>query len=371
MRIECLQSELQRGIATAMRAVPAHATMPILECFLIRASADGIVIFSNNLEMGVEAKVEGNVFDGGEVAVNARMISDIVGKMPHGNVALETDDKLNIKLKSGKSKFTISGQHGESFTLPPIIQKEAAVTMPQGALRDAIVQTVFCASTVDTNKLMMGEYVECEGDKVRFTTLDGHRVAKREVALDKPTREELKAIVPASTLREVSKILAKDYESVVDIGITKSHILFELPEATIVSRLVEGQYFDVGQMIARACSNIKATFLKRQLADCIDRAIIFTNDSGRQNPIIFDFKNGECDISAVSQKGNFAESLSVSLEGDSIKVGFNPNFLLDVLKVVEDEEISLHMSNSKSPCMIKDDAGNYLYLVLPVAIQGM
>lgn len=367
MKIKCSQTELANKIKIVLKAVPNRSTMPILECILIDASGDEIKLISNDFEMGIITLVCGEISEHGIVAVNAKMLNDIICKLPKDEVKIFSDNMNNVKITCGKSKFHISGQSGDDFTMPPEIAKENSVCVTQTDLRNAIMQTSFSLSFEGSNKIMSGEHMEKIGGKLRFTALDGHRIAQRIIPIKSGCDEDVKAIVPGLPLREIAKTITGGYEDDINIYFCKYHMVFELPETTIITRLVEGQYFAVEQMM-KIEPNVTVKLANRDFADCIDRATLLIKEATKK-PVILNFSDDGCELSAESAHGVFTENVEIKKYGEDLKIGFDPRYLLEVLKAIDDDEITLQMLNRKAPCVIKDN-GTYNYLVLPVNITG-
>ena len=180
--------------------------------------------------------------------------------------------------------------------------------------------------------------------------------------------EDKKVIVPGKTLTEISKILSGELDDLVDIYFTDNHILFELDNTKVVSRLIEGNYFRVDQMLSNDYDT-KATINKRELLDCIDRATLFVKE-GEKKPIIMNLADHVMELKISSQIGSLDEMIDITLEGKDIKIGFNPRFLMDALRVIDDEQVTIYFMNPKAPCFIRNEEESYIYLILPVNFVG-
>lgn len=363
MKITCLKNDLLKAINISLKAVPVHSTMPILECILIDATHQDIRFITNDMELGIETLVQGRVDEGGVVAVQAKMFSDIVRKLPDNNVMISVDDRFNVYIVCEKSKFVISGLSGEDFAYLPAIERDKSVAISQFTLRQIISQTIFSISAVETNRLMTGELFEISGDVFRVISLDGHRISIRKTGLQR-SYDDMKVIVPGKTLNEISKILTGDIDDIIDMYITDNHILFEMPDTIIVSRLIEGKYFAVDQMISGDYDTV-VRINRQMMLRCIDRASLFVKE-GDKKPIILEITDENCSISIESPLGAMREDIDIEKQGRDLLIGFNPRFLLDALKAIDDEEITMYMTNAKSPCTIRDAEYSYTYLILPV-----
>lgn len=363
MKLICSKSNLLHGVNIVSKAVPTRTTMAILECILIDASANEIKLTANDMELGIETKIEGEIAERGIIALDAKIFSEIVRKLPDSDVTIETDSSFKTTITCEKAKFNIVGKSGEDFSYIPYIERNESITMSQFTLKEVIRQTIFSISDNDNNKLMTGELFEIEENNLKVVSLDGHRISIRNIEL-KNSYEHKKVVVPGKTLQEVSKILPGSVEDEVNIFLTGNHIVFEFDNTTVVSRLIEGEYFKIEQMLSSDYET-KIRINKRELLDCIDRATLLVKE-GDKKPIIMNITDGNMELKINSFIGSMNEDIDIAKEGQDILIGFNPKFFIDALRVIDEEEVILYMVNPKAPCFIKDDEGKFIYLILPV-----
>lgn len=363
MKLICSKVNLLYGVNIAIKAVPTRTTMPILECILIDASGESIKLIANDMELGIETVIEGTIEEPGIIALDAKIFSEIVRKLSDNDIIITSDEKLKTTILCEKAKFNIIGKSGEDFSYLPDIEKNQPVSITQFTLKEVIRQTIFSIADNDTNKLMTGELFEIHENKLKVVSLDGHRISIRNIEL-KQSCEDKKVIVPGKALQEISKILPGSSEEFVDIFITDNHIIFEFERTTVVSRLIDGEYFKIEQMVSSAYET-KIRIKKRELLECIDRATLLVKE-GDKKPIIMDITDTSMELQISSVIGSMDENIEIEKEGGDIMIGFNPKFFIDALRVIDEEEITLYMVNAKAPCYIRDDHDNYVYLILPV-----
>ena len=363
MKIICTKSNLVKGVSIVSKAVPSKTTMPILECILIDASTDVVKLTANDMELGIETSIDGEIIDRGIIAINARIFSEIVRKLPDSEVVIETLGESQAIITCEKAKFNIAAQSGEDFAYLPAVEKDDFITVSEYTLKEVIRQTIFSIADSDTNKMMMGELFEIDDNILKVVSLDGHRISIRKIEL-KDSYSPKKVIVPGKTLQEISKIVGGEAESDVDISFTRNHIVFEFDRTVVVSRLIEGEYFKIDQMLSSDYET-KVRINKRELLDCIDRATLLIKE-GDKKPIIIDIRDESMELKIKSQAGSMDEVILCTKEGRDLLIGFNPKFLIDALRVIDDEEVDLYFMNAKAPCFIKDETQSYIYLILPV-----
>ena len=362
MKIVCSKSDLLKSVNIVMKAVPSKTTMPILECILIDASANEIKLTSNDMELGIETKVTGDILEKGIIALDAKIFSEIIRKLPENDIVIETDAKLQATITCEKAKFNISGKSGEDFSYLPYVEKNDSIALSQFTLKEVIRQTIFSIAANENNKMMTGELFEINENELKVVSLDGHRISIRKIEL-KDTYGHKKVVVPGKTLTEVSKILSGEVEDEVRLFFTNNHIVFEFDQTTVVSRLIEGEYFRIEQMLSSDYET-KVEINKKELLDCIDRATLLVKESDKK-PIIIQISDDAMELKINSQIGSMDEEIDITKEGKDILIGFNPRFLIDSLRVIDDENVTLYLVNPKAPCFIKDEKETYIYLILP------
>ena len=375
MKIICSKSELQKGVNIVSKAVPVRTTMPILECILIDASLEQIKLVANDMELGIETRIEGMVEEKGMVAIDARIFSDIVRKLPESDVMIKTETTVGTEetsiqtiIECGQAHFSIASKNGDEFSFLPYIEKSESIRLSEFTLKELIRQTIFSIAQNDSNPILKGELFEVSGDsRLRVVSLDSHRISVRRTEL-KEEYDSKKVIVPGKTLLEINKILSGEADKDVDVFFASNYILFEFENTMVLSRLIEGNYFAIDSMLSHDYE-LKFNVNKKDLIDSIDRSMLMIKE-GEKKPIILDIVDNNLNISVNSQFGTMKEDLEIEKEGKNITIGFNPRFLLEALRVIDEETVTFYMTNAKSPCFIKDEEENYIYLILPVNIVG-
>ena len=363
MKLICSKSNLLHGVNIVSKAVPTRTTMAILECILIDASSDEIKLTANDMELGIETIIDGEIVENGIIALDAKIFSENVRKLPDNDVTIETDASFKTVITCEKAKFNIIGKSGDDFSYIPYIERNEAISISQFTLKEVIRQTIFSIADNENNKLMGGELFELNENQLRVVSLDGHRISIRKIEL-KENYGSKKVVVPGKTLQEISKIVNGTADEDVMIFIADNHIIFEFDRTTVVSRLIEGEYFKIDQMLSSDYET-KVKINKRELLDCIDRATLLVKE-GDKKPIIMNITDGNMELKINSFIGSMNEEIDITKEGKDILIGFNPKFFIDALRVIDEEDVTLYMVNPKAPCFIKDDDGRYTYMILPV-----
>lgn len=363
MKLVCTKSSLLNGVQIVSKAVPNKTTMSILECILVDATKGVIKLTANDMELGIETIIEGDIVEKGIIALDAKIFLEIVRKLPDSDIVIETDGSYKTSITCEKAKFNIIGKSGEDFSYLPVIEREYNIIVSQFTLKEVVRQTIFSISDNDNNKLMTGELFDINENQLKVVSLDGHRISIRNIEL-RNNYESKKVVVPGKTLNEVSKILSGDADKDVTIYFTPKHIVFEFENTTVVSRLIEGEYFKIDQMLSSDYET-KLKINKKEFLNCIDRATLLVKE-GDKKPIIINITESGMELKINSVLGSMNEEIDIEMSGKDLMIGFNPKFLIDALRVIDDEEVELYMVNPKAPCIIKNKEESYIYLILPV-----
>lgn len=363
MKIVCSKSNLLNGVQIVSKAVPNKTTMSILECILVDTTKGNITLTANDMELGIETIIEGDILQKGIIALDAKIFLDIVRKLPDSDITIETDESLKTTITCEKAKFTIIGKSGDDFSYLPMIERNDSIVISQFTLKEVVRQTIFSIADNDNNRLMAGELFNISEDMLKVVSLDGHRISIRRIQL-KNSYENRKVVVPGKTLSEISKILSGETDKDVSLFFTDKHIVFEFEDTTVVSRLIEGEYFNIDQMLSNDYET-KVTINKKELLSCIDRATLLVKE-GDKKPIIINILDDFMELKINSTVGSMNEEIDIQKTGKDLMIGFNPKFLIDALRVIDDEEITIYLVNPKAPCFIRDAEEKYIYLILPV-----
>ena len=363
MKFTCTRNDFNNGISIALKAIPGKTTMPILECVVIEAKDGCIKLTTNDMQLGIETKIPAQIEKDGVILVNAKMIADIVRRLPDENVNFEVDENNNILLFCGKSKFNIPGLGSEEFPKLPQIEIEKSISISQFTLKEMIRQTIFSISDNESNRILTGELFEIQGDEFKIASLDLVRVSIRKIHL-KENYDHIKVVIPGKALNEISKILTGDSEQEVKISFSKNHVLFEFEDTLVISRLIEGKFYNIDQMLKNNYET-KVKVNKQEFFGCIDRATLLLREAEKK-PVILNIRDNEIQLEMNTKIGSMDEEVSASKEGKDLRIAFNPKYIVDVLKVIDDEDVYLCLFNSNAPCFIKNSEESYIYLILPI-----
>lgn len=361
MKLRIDQQNLINAVNIVSKAVPSKTSMSILECILIDADTEKIRMIANDMEFGIETSVQGTIEDHGIIAIDAGIFGNIVRKLPAGEVILRSEGE-QVEISCGQAVFNILGRDGHDFPYLPEIEKENGIEMSQFTLRDVISRTIFSVSTNDTNKMMTGELFEIQDQTLRVVALDGHRISIRTVGLAR-SYDNRKVIIPGKSLSELCKILSGDMEKKAGIYFTQKHALFSFDDTIVVTRLIEGEYFNIDQMLSTQYST-HVSVNRQEFLSCLDRALLLVKEEDKK-PIVLMIKQDTMGIKIRTALGRMDEDIAITKDGEDLNIGFNPRFLLDALRAIDEENIDIYLMNSRAPAFIRNDS-TFCYLVLPV-----
>lgn len=367
MKIICSRSQLLSGVNIVSKAVSGKTTMDILQCILVETESDHIKLTANDTELGIETIIEGEIIQPGHIALEAKIFSEIIKKLPDNEVIIETDDNGKTHIRCEQMHCSIAGKKGDDFSYLPEINRDTKVTVSQFDFKEIIRQTIFSISNNENNRLMTGELIRIHDNRLSVTSLDGHRISIRNIELS-DSYPDKEIIVPGKSLSEVSKILPGEAKDSVNLYITDKHILFEFDNTKVVSRLLEGKFYNISQMLSNDYET-RILVNKMDLLRCLDRSTLFIRESDKK-PIILNINENNMELRIASEIGSMKDEISLKKEGKNLIIGFNPRFLVDALRVIDEEEISIYLINDVAPCIIKDENNSYLYLILPIAIPN-
>jgi len=369
MKITCDKQLLNEYINIVSKAVSSRTTLPILECLLLIADQTGFRMIGNDLELGIEScYIPAEVMEEGSIALDARMFSDIIRRLPGDQTTIQADSKYVTIIKSGKAEFKILGHSGEEFPFLPPVEKVTPYVTTAIELKNMIRQTIFSVSLDDSKPALTGELLEIKDGVTTLVSVDGFRISMRTLQLPDDSIT-LRAIIPAKTLNELSKILPGDSDAQVSIYTSDHHILFELDQFILVSRIIDGDFFSYEKVFTDDYTTLVNTD-RSGLVDALERASLISKDT-RKNPVCLNIANEQIVITSNTEIGTSYDELSTVQDGIDLDIAFNPRYLIDALKALDEERVTMQFTTPLSPCIIKGEENeDQKYLVVPLRMKS-
>ena len=370
MKFSCEKAILQAAVTTAGRVVAAKSTIQALEGVLMEAEGDRLRISGYNLETGIVTQVEAGVAEPGAIVLSARLLGEILRRMPDDTVSLSAGADLSVHIQCGPTSFDIKGSSDEDFPELPSVSGGNALSIAQGELRSMIGQTIFAVSDNESRPIHTGALFETEGDRLTMVAVDGYRLALRRGKLAGEVPEGLSFVVPGAALNEVEKICA-DSDEPAAITQGERHVTFEIGGTLLVARRLEGEFLNYRQTIPRN----NAIVLEAEAADLqrsIDRASLIINEK-LKSPLRCRFEDGALSITSKTAMGFAFDVCPISGDGKGLEIGFNNRFLMEAVKAAPASRVRLELNTATSPCLILPREGepdNFLYMVLPVRLRA-
>mgnify|MGYP002626625354 CR=1 FL=1 len=371
MKFICEKEKLMIGLNTVSRSSVSRTTTPILDGILMNATKDDIILTTNDSEIGMECKIEHlEVAEPGKAVVDCKMFCDIIRKLPNGEITIYVNEKNLLVIECEGSIYKLSTLNANEFPTLPTINVEKTVSITSKMLKELIKKTIFAISMEENRPVFTGSLFEVKENILNVVSVDGFRLALRK-AIVTDASEDFSAIVPGKYLNEIVKNL-QETEDIVKIGTAKNQALFELPNCKVVTRLLEGEFLNYNNVIPKE-KETRIKVNKNSLQGAIERASIFSitaAEKEKKYPIKMFITLGSLIISCTSQIGDAKEEVIIETSGKELEIGFNPKYMLDALKVIDDEEVYLDFGSNISPCIIRSVVDDkYTYMVLPVRLK--
>ncbi len=368
MRFTCEKSMLVSGLNITGRAVAQKSSLSVIEGILCRA-ASGLSLTGYNMETAITYLIDAEVTEAGECILPARLFGDIIRRLPEGPVTVVVDDNYKVSIRSGYASFTISAEAADDYPDLPDVSTGRAVYIPQNVLKDLISGTIFAVSENQARPIHTGVKFEVTDSSVSAIAVDGFRLARRTWHPETPTGRELSFVVPAGGLKEVEKILS-DSEDNASFTLGPKHILYQIGGATVVCRLLEGDFLDWRKVVPTNCP-VKLTAHVCDLASSIERVGLIVSEKYK-SPVRCIFSNQVLQMRTNTTIGAAEDRCAIAGDGKELEIGFNVRYLADALRVIPSEEVVLELTNGLSPIVLTpaEDKYDFSYMVLPVRIKN-
>lgn len=367
MKFTCEKNQLVSAISVASRTVAQKSTISGLEGILIRAGVK-VMLTGYNLETGITVSVDADIQETGACVMPARLFFDIVRKLPDDTVSIQVDESFKVSIKGGISSFTITALSADDYPELPDVDSEKGIRVPQNELKAMISGTIFAVSENQARPIHTGVLFEVDNDSITSVAVDGYRLALRRYLPEESLERTLKFVAPAAALKEVEKILG-DTDDPATFYPGSKHILFTIGDATLVCRILEGEFLDWRRVLPQN-NPVKLVGNVSRLTDSIERVGLVISEK-LKSPVRCKFGDNAAELRTVSTIGEAYDVCPIAGDGKDLEIGFNCKYLLDALRAVPDSECTLEMINGLSPIVLNPTEGNrYSYMVLPVRLKA-
>ena len=367
MKFTCEKNKLVSAISVASRTVAQKSAISGLEGILVRAGVK-VMLTGYNLETGITVSVDADIQETGACVMPARLFFDIVRKLPDDTVSIQVDESFKVSIKGGISSFTITALSADDYPELPDVDSEKGIRVPQNELKAMISGTIFAVSENQARPIHTGVLFEVDNDSITSVAVDGYRLALRRYLPEESLERTLKFVAPAAALKEVEKILG-DTDDPATFYPGSKHILFTIGDATLVCRILEGEFLDWRRVLPQN-NPVKLVGNVSRLTDSIERVGLVISEK-LKSPVRCKFGDNAAELRTVSTIGEAYDVCPIAGDGKDLEIGFNCKYLLDALRAVPDSECTLEMINGLSPIVLNPTEGNrYSYMVLPVRLKA-
>ncbi len=366
MKFDCEKDTLIQAINIVSRSVSSKSVQPVLEGILFQANQERLELTATNLEISVKTAIPVHCEEPGSVVLRSGLISDVIRKFSENDVFFEIDENYQTKIECGLSTFNLRGLSDEEFPGFPPIADDDEFIVDSVELKNMIADTVFAVAQRENIPVLTGMKVEISGDQIRVIALDGYRLALREGHLIKSASRELSVIVPGKSMQELSRLLS-DVEKEIVVNLSKSQIFFEIGETRYTSRLLEGEFINFRNIIPKE-KNTSVVIDRHELLLGTERAALMARE-GKNNLIKMDFEGDKVILTSNAEDvGTSRDMVPIQKTGDDIRIAFNSKFVIDVLRALKSDKITMDFTNEVGPMTIEGEG--YTYLILPVRVMN-
>ncbi len=367
MNVKCKRTDLLSAVNIVEKAVPVKSTLPIMEGIYLEARENSFRLIGNNMELGLECTIPAEVKERGMVVVHANLFTVAVKKLPdfEEDVYLSLDENDNIKIVCGNAKFDFATASAEEFPLLPEVSDEKSFTIKESVLKNMVRQTVYAISTKEEKPVLCGVFFDLEDKILHVVGCDGYRVAIRKE--DVETDGKIQFILPGKNAKELLSIIGETDELVM-VSLSKNNVKMKLKNCIFVSRIIDGEYLNY-KSVADHKNTLTILGETRKILNSIDRAAMIVNESSKSY-VLLNIEDDSVFINCESAMGKVNDKFSVDMTGEPMQIAFNPRYLIDAFKNIDDEKVLFSFSTPVTPTVIKPVEGDkFTYIVLPVRIK--
>ena len=349
MKFKIVRSKFLEGLKSVQNIVAAKGSLPILQNVLMEAGENRLVMTTTDLDISIRSSVECEIVESGATTLPVKLLFNSISKAAEGEIVVEVDDKERATITAGSAKFKLAGLPEADFPRLPKDEDAYAYEIPQATLREMFRKVSYAASQDDTRRTLKGVLMSFKDSKLTMVATDGRRLALVENEIEFPKDVEKDIVLPSKAVQELQRSL--NGEEIASVMIQKTQVSFKLGNITVYSKLMDDVYPNYRQVIPKETVE-KITIDRQLLLDALDRASVMTMDEAHSTKLIF--SEGKLTVtSAASDIGEAKDEVAIKYAGEPIEIIFNPSYVMDPLKAIDDDEITINLNNGHSPAVIK------------------
>jgi DNA polymerase-3 subunit beta len=364
MKATVQTKDILDAVQKVQTVVSTKSTLSILSNVLVETVDDALVLTATDLQVGIRCKCEARVKKAGASTIPAKTLFAIIRELPEGELTIEVSEKDIASITCGDSYFRILGISKDEFPkLPEFLEKES-FTISQPLLKGMLRKTIYAISREDNRYALIGMYFVIANNTLTFVSTDGRRLSKIAAEIGGDVKLKRDFIVPLKAVEELQRMLGEEGEA--RVFLAKNQVAFQLDGVLLVSRLIDGTFPDYDRVIPES-SPEKVQLDRREFIHTVRRVALLATD--QTNLVRLAFSKGQLVMTSSSPElGEARVSMPVKYEGKDIEIAFNPDFLKDVLGSMDEEVISIELTDSLSPGVVRGE-GTFLYVIMPMRLQ--
>jgi DNA polymerase-3 subunit beta len=375
MQVSVLQENLAKGLSIVTKAVENRPTLPVLGNVLLETEDARLKLAATNLEMSIVCWIGAKVNQPGAITLPAKTLADLVSNLSPERVDLTLNAATHtVNVKCGATNSNIKGIDSSEFPLIPQ-GGEGDFTVPGKVFKEMVSQTTFAAAKEDNRPILTGIYTQIDGNVLTMAAADGYRLAVRTAEIEKTFDKPVELVIPARSLSEVARIISdEDDEVSISLPGERDIVLFHLKNVNVSSQLLEGKFPDFGAIIPRSYATSTVMYTADLLRAC-QRAEIFARDSANSARLFVKPPKGPGEPGEVVVVGKSAErgdnegTLDASVEGESLEIAFNIKYLIDVLRVINEERVILESNGAANPGVVRpENRDDFVSVIMPMQV---
>lgn len=366
MKFNCNRTVLIEALNNITRAVPQKSTIPALEGIKFELDRNNLQLTGYDLEMGIRRSISVESEDSGKFVISARLFTEIVRKMDSETVNVDIDENLKVKITGEAAEYSISAFEAEEYPDLPEYDTEESFTFPQHILKNMINQTSYAVAADDKKPILTGELFDIEDGSFNMVAIDGYRLAVRHEKIQSDIKYNF--VVKSKALNEISKLLKDDETEEAIIHVSKKHIIFEVNGYIVISRLLEGDFYNYKAAVPSSCTT-EIIIKTKELISSLERCSLLINDKMKA-PVKCVFDEGMVKISCTTPLGKFSDEIPAEITGNRVEIGFNCKYFSEAVKASESDKIKMMSNGGLSPMKVTPIEGDsFTFLVLPVRLK--
>lgn len=366
MIFSCPKDIILSAVQTTSKASATKSTISALEGILLELKGNVLSVTGYNLEIGIRTEITVSGSEDGSGVMNARMLGDIIRKMPSGEITISSDSSNVATIKNNVTELSIMCMSADEYPAVPQVNQETSFTMPQKLLKSMIMQTKYACAVTDTKPALMGCKFQIEDNVLDVVAVDGIRIALRQEAV---VYDNLEFIVPLKTLEELCHILSDEGDKNVTLCIDKNQISFDVDGYTMISRLIDGDFIQYKNHL-KCDESIFAEVNCREIIEMLERSMLIINEKNKC-PVRCEFNGDSLCMSCTTALGKINDKVDIKYNGSPITIGFNAKYLLDAFKACDSDSVKMVLTSSAvSPIIIIPKEGReFTFLLLPMRLK--